>query len=1476
MQVQSVNLEQTYHELETHYYEMKESLRAEMEEKEQLRHELSQERQQKNELSEQLEAVQKEQSGSGDVTNQLRLEIQQLKEEALLAKELSESRQTQVDVLHTQLQEVNAKLEAAATREFALQSELGQSEGALSAMKIQLTASTQHREVAVSQAQTVSATLKEVQRALDTERASSAEKASRLSHDLAVATAACHAAEASVAQQQQQLRDLTDRLAATQQDLETATRAVVDEKARSQLLAQEHARLESLKDEQIAADEKQRAALQTALAALREKEQAGVSERAQLLRKLDVLQSKLAGAERRLAEAKAHRLSLREEIGLSLDSVKVSEATVAAALEKHHVGVADLYTRMLKLEALCEKTQQEKEEMELYLEHVLQEIEEKTPQLARQQQEYQQMVDGQQRLAKLYTSVSSELAALKHRLEVTQQEAARESKRAEAFEKVAEERKTQLAEVLKKQANGTPVALEELQSANERLLHRIAELETTPSKDASSHGNEALEQELEATRRALAEQERLASTIGKQRDMYKTLLAEKDAALLSKTPSDVLQATQAQLARQLKEATTTLESTRTDLRSQIDTLKRQLVEKEAEAERARQALGVEKGCVRQAHEALERQQSLVATLEERAQQMETEAAHLQDSLVAKQGELDKERKKADDYCERLSAAQESLKASREAWQEERQRLADLLTEVQQGSQAVQQRHEAEIVALRSDIEKACAGQREAEEQLSKARAAQLGRLQEAFEKERSLSEQLKQSQAALREARAALVARERLQKEQSTRTVQEEKTVQSLEERVNAQLAALAQGSTQTLSVSLDDLRNVERQLAKLTAELTATRAELAETAQKAAESQDAAVAMEAELRRFKEEKEKEKASLKQQIAEAEAERSKLVASLNSTSSAAEASKEAELRETLAARETSLAMAQREMEELRRSLEVQREAASTMEANYRQEFQKHSNDLREWREKEKSLQALRTELSTAREVLAKKQGELDAQTAGDGERLKVGVWRVSDVQAAQTEAAELRQKLETLRQQNDSLFKQVAELSRGGPTSGETSESERVATLRRQCEISKAAQILAESRLGYAEKEKAEAEAARVAAEKKADEATAQLEKFQAAGDISSLVEREAESHRLLQVYADSNSTLRAQAAKQAEDLTKTEELVEELEKQAAEARGKREALEKEVSGLREEKSAAARDATAAKAKVGELETKLREVEAQLVKQSAQLAKQAAQSVAQVAQPAQLSVQAVKQVPQPVQVMKQVPQPVQVMKQVPQPVQVMKQVPQPVQVMKQVPQPVQVMKQVTQPVKPNAQPVMQVTQPAKQTTQPAAQSIQMANKVLQPAAQLTKQALQGVAQPVKQAPKPATQPATQPTTKPTQPTPKPAQPPKLNPDAAPFAQSRLFQGVLQTTESLKRPVPEQSTQAGDVKKVHVATEMPKTEEPERVERFMQPKSADAQTPLTREVFFLRMRYLKHLRPENTRIDKLIENYQRKKKKRQVR
>lgn len=45
------------------------------------------------------------------MVTQLKLEIQQLREEALLTNELNKSRQSQIDVLHSQLQETTTKWE---------------------------------------------------------------------------------------------------------------------------------------------------------------------------------------------------------------------------------------------------------------------------------------------------------------------------------------------------------------------------------------------------------------------------------------------------------------------------------------------------------------------------------------------------------------------------------------------------------------------------------------------------------------------------------------------------------------------------------------------------------------------------------------------------------------------------------------------------------------------------------------------------------------------------------------------------------------------------------------------------------------------------------------------------------------------------------------------------------------------------------------------------------------------------------------------------------------------------------------------------------------------------------------------------------------------------------------------------------------------------------------------------------------------
>ena len=80
--------------------------------------------------------------------------------------------------------------------------------------------------------------------------------------------------------------------------------------------------------------------------------------------------------------------------------------------------------------------------------------------------------------------------------------------------------------------------------------------------------------------------------------------------------------------------------------------------------------------------------------------------------------------------ERLTASQTALQASRDAWQTERKRLSDLLTEVQRSSQTVQQRHEAELAVLRSDLKKAQGAEQEAKAQLDKACVINLGRLQD--------------------------------------------------------------------------------------------------------------------------------------------------------------------------------------------------------------------------------------------------------------------------------------------------------------------------------------------------------------------------------------------------------------------------------------------------------------------------------------------------------------------------------------------------------------------------------------------------------------------------------------------------------------------------------------------------------------------------------------------------------------------------
>ena len=151
---------------------------------------------------------------------------------------------------------------------------------------------------------------------------------------------------------------------------------------------------------------------------------------------------------------------------------------------------------------------------------------------------------------------------------------------------------------------------------------------------------------MDALRRAQKEEEHMNTVITKQRDMYKELLAERDAIVLEQNkPEQSFQATHAQLLQHAKETVLQLQTVRSSLQEKVDSLHRQLMDKTAELDQAKQEVELEQKSAAQAREAFDHQQNLVTSLEMQARKMGQEACELQRLLAAKQKEVDTEREK---------------------------------------------------------------------------------------------------------------------------------------------------------------------------------------------------------------------------------------------------------------------------------------------------------------------------------------------------------------------------------------------------------------------------------------------------------------------------------------------------------------------------------------------------------------------------------------------------------------------------------------------------------------------------------------------------------------------------------------------------------------------------------------------------------------------------------------------------------------
>ena len=372
------------------------------------------------------------------------------------------------------------------------------------------------------------------------------------------------------------------------------------------------------------------------------------------------LKRKLEASERSLRESKSLRPSLAEETGILLERMNTTRSVLEASLAKKNLSIVDLYTRFVALEEDFAKMKKGKEECEMYLEHVLKEVEEKTPQLQQRQAEYLEMVQRQQRLTKMYSVACADLQEKTRKLEALQASIQSKEQQNEKLQRVAEDLQKQVRALLKQQIDAGSeeeedreklfTSMEELQATNQRLLEKIhgREVERAEPRALTEEENAKiaqLEKEVESINALRKEQEALMATITKQRDMYRVLLSQKDAETVSGETPSVLQSTHLELKRQMEETQSRLSSQLERSEAMCSELRQSAKSAEEQLNRTTELLRVEKQCGEQKDDMVRRLQASLDTMQLQIRKLEQENTSLQSSLAAKQKDLDQERLK---------------------------------------------------------------------------------------------------------------------------------------------------------------------------------------------------------------------------------------------------------------------------------------------------------------------------------------------------------------------------------------------------------------------------------------------------------------------------------------------------------------------------------------------------------------------------------------------------------------------------------------------------------------------------------------------------------------------------------------------------------------------------------------------------------------------------------------------------------------
>jgi nucleoprotein TPR len=293
------------------------------------------------------------------------------------------------------------------------------------------------------------------------------------------------------------------------------------------------------------------------------------------LREKAELEGKIKELEAHIAEGPS---STPKNIVSMIMDEEDSSKQIATLKQSYGTDIYELYDRILKLEKEKIAEQDRRHEIEIYMQHVAKDIEQKAPIIAEQKRNYNRLLQSHELMSKKYDDLVNQNSQLQQKvakLEQLKNEAVHES---QAINQHNKDLSKQLQHLLKRsmeaQQGRTPTKkpvsivgsdassstdaigdylvsfdnIEELQLRNAQLLQTIRKLE----KDIEESSNQAEERAAEAASTALSsamkeitalrEQrqhtEELVIGLVQQRDMYKAMVQESGMLTITNTPSN--------------------------------------------------------------------------------------------------------------------------------------------------------------------------------------------------------------------------------------------------------------------------------------------------------------------------------------------------------------------------------------------------------------------------------------------------------------------------------------------------------------------------------------------------------------------------------------------------------------------------------------------------------------------------------------------------------------------------------------------------------------------------------------------------------------------------------------------------------------------------------------------------------------------------------------------------------------------------